>query len=858
MTTADGRQARAVLRDLFAGAQRGQGRAVLVTGGAGMGKTTLVHDLQDHASRAGARVLAAVASRAERELPMGAIGQLTAAAGEPWPLTGPTSGSGASPQAIDGFHRLMHGLAEQGPLLIMVDDVQEIDAPSRHCLLYLVRRVSTSRILLVLGQRTESSPPGTALTSEFVRNPHCTLVQLGALDLAGTEAVLAERFPGQRRTPKVVRPWHHISGGSPLLLQALLEDGGDPARETDPGTGSESGPEAGEGFRLAVRHLLDQLDPAAVRTARGLAVLGEGEPPALLGKLLDLPTGTVTRAMASLDALGLTERGRFRVAVTRATVLTDMAPEERAALHHAAARLLHRDRAAIDEVARHLVAAGPLNESWVLPVLRDAAEEALRGHDPERALTFLRVAHDVGADPRERAQVRAEIARAEWEVEPAAVRTHLPELLEDHRAGLLGRRQSIRLIAHLLWHGRTEEADSLFAGLDPVEAELSADCRAQLETMRAWFAHSYPVLGARYRRNAVLDEAALSRSVSALDPQADGALVLYALMSEGPTDTVQKKAERLLEGVVLHDPPVAPAIAALATYVQAARLDRAADWCNLLMHGAGRRTPVVRAILAAASASVESKLGNFEFARRQADEALSLMSPASWGIALGVPLAAKVLACTALGDREGAAECFRIPVPEVMFQTLPGLHYLQARGRHHLAVGRYHAALGDFYACRDVMAAWELDVSASLSWRVYAAEALHELGSPAQARELLAEELIQQGEGSGANAWVREQSLRLLDRMGGPRPSRGPAPDEAHAPSEDSGPEELSRAEQRVARLASQGFTNREIAARLFVTTSTVEQHLTHVYQKLRVRGRTDLPAALGRVPMSRSVDGQS
>jgi DNA-binding CsgD family transcriptional regulator len=56
---------------------------------------------------------------------------------------------------------------------------------------------------------------------------------------------------------------------------------------------------------------------------------------------------------------------------------------------------------------------------------------------------------------------------------------------------------------------------------------------------------------------------------------------------------------------------------------------------------------------------------------------------------------------------------------------------------------------------------------------------------------------------------------------------------------------ELSDAELRVAALAVQGYTNREIAKKLFVTVSTVEQHLTRVYRKLKVRRRTDLPAEL-------------
>ncbi|MGW0537775.1 helix-turn-helix transcriptional regulator [Streptomyces sp. NPDC003032] len=58
----------------------------------------------------------------------------------------------------------------------------------------------------------------------------------------------------------------------------------------------------------------------------------------------------------------------------------------------------------------------------------------------------------------------------------------------------------------------------------------------------------------------------------------------------------------------------------------------------------------------------------------------------------------------------------------------------------------------------------------------------------------------------------------------------------------------LSDAENRVAVLASEGFTNQQIANRLYITVSTVEQHLTRVYRKLSVSHRSELPskAALG------------
>jgi DNA-binding CsgD family transcriptional regulator/tetratricopeptide (TPR) repeat protein len=51
----------------------------------------------------------------------------------------------------------------------------------------------------------------------------------------------------------------------------------------------------------------------------------------------------------------------------------------------------------------------------------------------------------------------------------------------------------------------------------------------------------------------------------------------------------------------------------------------------------------------------------------------------------------------------------------------------------------------------------------------------------------------------------------------------------------------LAGVERRVARLVAEGATNREIAARLFVSVKTVEAALTRTYRKLGVRSRVDL-----------------
>jgi DNA-binding NarL/FixJ family response regulator len=60
-----------------------------------------------------------------------------------------------------------------------------------------------------------------------------------------------------------------------------------------------------------------------------------------------------------------------------------------------------------------------------------------------------------------------------------------------------------------------------------------------------------------------------------------------------------------------------------------------------------------------------------------------------------------------------------------------------------------------------------------------------------------------------------------------------------------TGFEALTPSERRIAEFAAKGHSNREIAQALFVTRRTVETHLTHVFQKLTVRTRTELAGAL-------------
>jgi DNA-binding CsgD family transcriptional regulator len=97
------------------------------------------------------------------------------------------------------------------------------------------------------------------------------------------------------------------------------------------------------------------------------------------------------------------------------------------------------------------------------------------------------------------------------------------------------------------------------------------------------------------------------------------------------------------------------------------------------------------------------------------------------------------------------------------------------------------------------------------------------------ARETLAE-ARRAFEALGATGWA-EQAASEIRRIGG----------------RAAASEGLSEMEARVARLAAEGRTNREIAAAAVISVKTVEANLTKAYRKLGVRSRTELARLLDR-----------
>jgi ATP/maltotriose-dependent transcriptional regulator MalT len=132
-----------------------------------------------------------------------------------------------------------------------------------------------------------------------------------------------------------------------------------------------------------------------------------------------------------------------------------------------------------------------------------------------------------------------------------------------------------------------------------------------------------------------------------------------------------------------------------------------------------------------------------------------------------------------------------------------------------------------------------VEVLAGPDSRLEQARALTDLGAllrrgnyRVEARQLL-RQALDAAHHLGATALVEQAETEL--RATGAKPRRVLL----------RGLEALTASERRIAELAADGLTNREIAQTLFVTARTVEGHLTNVFQKLDINARTALPGAL-------------
>jgi DNA-binding CsgD family transcriptional regulator len=913
----------AALDALLHDCAQGRGVMTVIRGPVGSGKTALLRAFADRADVAGAAFLGAVASRAEKGLPLGVLGQLfrngplppsvvaqAAALIEDRALAavpGRPRLEAVSPslaRASEGLLKLLANLAEGGPVVLAVDDLQHADSASLQCLSYLARRTSVLPVLTVLTEGTHALPADRPLHAEILRQGNCHDIALGPLPPSGVARMLTgylETEAARRLAPDC----HDMTGGNPLLVRAVGED-------SRAATGqAASGLFPGTAFRSAVVSCLHRHDLKTVELGQAVAVLGPAASPGLLGELLAVGPELAAEAIGALGSSGLLESGRFRHEQARQAVLGHMTAVERATMHGDVARALYRAGAGSGPLARHLMSAHRIGARWAVVALQEAADQALADGEAERAVDYLRRAESQCGDDRQRAVLVFSLVRAEWPVDPERVTRHLPELVAYARAGLLAGECLGELAYYLLWMGQTSDAAEILGALggrSAGSASGSAELATRQGTIRSPIEFLYPDAISQARR-AVSDAKGPAKGPE--NGPANGPARRHkpgplAPAGAGAREAIAAAAERILSERNRNDPTLASITTALMALICEDMLDRAASLCDLLLREseASRASPLWHAVPTAFLAMIETRWGNLVAAEDFARKALALLTRKAWGVAIGGPLSSLLLSTTASRQHAAAAACLKIPVPDAMFGTFHGLLYLYARGEYHMATGCPKPALADFSDCGRRMMMWGLDQPGLVPWRIKAAEAHLAMGDNLEARELSEEQLAQAGDrfsrtrgislrvlaltshptkraamlresaeslqNSGArlelaytftelsNAhlalgehgrarWAARQARNLAERCGAQLPAAALSGADIGPPDPGSGagaklPAQLSDAEQRVATLAAYGYTNGQIAHKLYITVSTVEQHLTRVYRKLGVTSRADLP----------------
>jgi DNA-binding CsgD family transcriptional regulator/vacuolar-type H+-ATPase catalytic subunit A/Vma1 len=867
----------AQLNGLLAACLRGRGGVAVIGGPIGSGKTELLQALARRAAEDGALYLGAGASHTERNLSLGVIGQLLRGPQVPPDDVRDVSGaletasratrgrdvpgSGYEPgeQVYDKLGRVILDMAERRPLVIGIDDFHHADIASVRCLSYLTRRVRSLPLLVVLCRATRIQPAHTLFQADLLHLPQSHYIQLRPLSAAAVEQTLRHRL-GEDVTPHLAAEFHSVSGGNPALLRGLVADFRGSA-ETEPKL------VAGPGFAHSLLSCLHRFERCVLRLARAVAALGGSADPALAAALAELEVDWVGRALGIMERSGVLAGGRFRHPAAEAAVLNGMSLDDRTVLHGLAARLVHDTGGAATEVARHLLAADELDAVWGTVVLHEAAEEALGDGDVEFARRCLRLARQYGADDARRAGAAAALARVEWRVDPSVAVRYAPQLITTANDGRLAERSAIMPIVSLFWFGRFEEALNALARLSRTQDEETA---ATIATTRLMLSYTFPALAAHI--SAPERPERLMLAASTVTPELRAGQILAAVLTRGPSHALMTAAEHNLRSTRLGHRTLTSIVTSLATLIYGDRLNTAAFWCDVLRwETESLCAHTWQAFLRAIRAEIAYRQGEFEAAEQHGQAALSLVPPKSWGVAIGVPLATLIRTSVRLGRPQDAVSYLRLPVPEALFQTAAGPMYLQARGRYHQQAGDLSAALADFRSCGELMIRWRLDLPGLVAWRTDAARVLLRMGEHGYAKALAQEQVKLLGP---TQRWLRQVTDEVLRKASGEAADHDAEPGEARSPgsapaafgwaagaAEPGGDRDatyaetdevryeraakLTDAERRVAVLAAQGMTNNQIASRLFVTASTVEQHLTRVYRKLRVNRRDHLPSRL-------------
>jgi len=615
-------------------------------------------------------------------------------------------------------------------------------------------------------------------------------------------------------------------------------------------------------------------------------------------------------ALAQIGVLRPIRPLQFAHPLVHAAVYEAIPPGRRSAMHRAAAKLLAADAASPDRVALHLINAEPAGEQWIIEALRLAAVSARAKGAPEQAAGYLRRALEEPPPPKMRSGFLYELGAAELLARDSAATDHLAQALDETDDPGARGQIALLLGRAAVSSGRLTDARELLGPvidqLERTEPELVARLESYRSAAGVWNPQFAAELESELPRLRALAErsGAAGRSLllliafrEAFDGGRNDEILDLCERALDHGRLIQDESGEALE--------ITWAARAL-TFID--ELDPAERLVNDMVADARKRGSVMGYAAASAwRASIALRRGLIGPAEADARAAIELTT--AHGLHFIAPHTYSFLgeALIEQGKLDEAASLLENAVLGPMRGTRPEVRFLHTRARARLARGDQEAAIADLRTCQAQEAfgfrnpnvlAWRSTLALALPGRARD-EALaladleldlaRKIGQPrAIGVALRARGLLSRGEDQisllieAATALEgspsRLEHARALTDLGAAlrrasqrreaRPVLARALDlaascGAHAlaarareelitagarPRRErlSGTEALTTSERRVAEMAATGMTNREIAQALFVTNKAVAGHLTHVYEKLDISGRTQLPNAMG------------
>ncbi len=364
-------------------------RAFLITGDAGVGKTSLWEAALDRADSAGLEALVARPTEAETSFAHAALGDLLGAHRElladlPRPqrralevaLLMADRGEPPDRQTVAlATLSALRTLARTSPLVVAVDDVQWLDRPSSAVLAFAARRLTDEPIGLLIAERTAGTAPAPLGLDRLPAAERLERLDLTPLSLGAVQRLLQRRLGWVPSRP-VLHHVHELSGGNPFFALEL-------------GRAVQAGSlhlEPGERLPVTLDALVGaRLNSLPTAARRGLAVAAS----------MAQPTLQVVTAVAGDNALADAERAqivdihegivRFAHPLLASGAYAAIDPAARRAMHAAVAERVGEP----EERARHLALAATGPDEAVAGALEDAARRAEARGAPAAAADLL-------------------------------------------------------------------------------------------------------------------------------------------------------------------------------------------------------------------------------------------------------------------------------------------------------------------------------------------------------------------------------------------------------------------------------------------------------------------------------------